>query len=89
MSYFKAAWDGFYQAFRDMGTIIAWFLAWFFWAAGHLSYLILTLFEDHQWWVDLWFPAYSDNMIRSGNVQDWARGNGRWWPWGEQAAPEE
>jgi len=60
-----------------------WLLSWYFYGAGDLAYRILCKLDDHEWWVNLWYPVYNHNMLLSADLQEWVGMYGKWWPWGE------
>jgi hypothetical protein len=72
-----------------MKKLLSWIGAWSLLYAGCVAYWILTWFDDHELWVKLWYPVYNGVMIASGDIQDWADGHGRRWPWNELSQIEE
>lgn len=64
-----------------MKTIVAFLISWLFFVLGDLASRLLNFGADTEWWTDIWLPAYSGCMLFSADIQDWAEGEGPWFPW--------
>lgn len=67
---------------RIFFTPLAFILSWFYWALGHVAYLVMSARGEKFGWTEFWYPYYNDWMMASSAVQDWAHGENRFWPWG-------
>lgn len=64
-----------------MKKLVAFPFVWFAYGFGSMACWILELKKSENW-VGFWYPFYNQAMITSSDVQDWAEGDGAWWPWG-------
>jgi hypothetical protein len=60
------------------------YMSWFYWLLGHISYKICDHFDNAKWNA-FWYAPYNFFMIQSYREQRDVNGEGKWWPWGEAA----
>lgn len=58
-----------------------WIMSWFFYYVGDFFSKVLDLFENTEWWVDIWYPLYNHCMTTSLWWQEKIHGEGARWPW--------
>lgn len=64
------------------------FMSWCCWLLGHVSYLILDLYDNENW-INFWFKPYQSGMQLSSQSQDFVGGHGGIWPWSEVVMEED
>jgi hypothetical protein len=66
-----------------MRKLIAWAGAWIFYYSGCFFCWVLELNGNNERWASFWYSLYNHDMLTSSDLQTWANGHGRFWPWGE------
>lgn len=82
--YMQAFRDGFFGAFRDARTVVAWPLAWGLFWLGHATSRVFLRFDATAFM----YPVYSRLMCASLDLQEWAGGEGSLWPWQHPTPPD-
>lgn len=63
-----------------MRAVLALPVSWLCYLLGDLASRVLQL-RDSVRWADFWYPIYNELMLFSSSSQNWAGGEGGWWPW--------